>query len=170
MRYWCAFGCCVFIAREYILGVRIKISSKHFIAIYVYYCFKDFFSIVNQVRYLKLLWRHKYLNAPKTAWPYNSMAAKSLYCSLKEHQRALDGPIDFSFDFPRICVRYVAPWISGSIFKCFAHYFDATKSGQSQFDGKRSTVLYLSILPELWPPVEFVWAAVNLQFSYKYVQ
>ena len=35
---------------------------------------------------------------------------------------------------------------------------------------QRSTVLYLIILPELWPPVEFVWAAVNLQFSYKYIQ
>ena len=35
---------------------------------------------------------------------------------------------------------------------------------------ERSTVLYPIILPELWQHVEFVWAAVNLQFSYKYVQ
>ena len=42
------------------------------------------------------------------------------------------------------------------------------KKWESQI--QRSTVLYLIILPELWPPVEFVWAAVNLQFSYKYIQ
>ena len=29
---------------------------------------------------------------------------------------------------------------------------------------KRSTVLYLVILPEIWPPVDFVWATVYLQF------
>ena len=28
----------------------------------------------------------------------------------------------------------------------------------------RSTVLYLIILPELWQPVEFVWATVYFQF------
>ena len=34
----------------------------------------------------------------------------------------------------------------------------------------RSTVVYLIILPELWPPVQFVWATVYLQFWYKYIQ
>ena len=34
----------------------------------------------------------------------------------------------------------------------------------------RSTVVYLIILPELWPPVEFVWTTVYVQFWYKYIQ